>query len=185
MKRLRRRIVTLERLAYFDPLTDILNRRGFLMHMEKVFFRARHAQSKSGTDIPYQKFAVLFLDIDHFKAINDTYGHDAGDAVLRFAPQILQERLRGYDFVGHWGGEEFIILLADIPCTAAGTVAEDIRKAFAYTSFMYKRKKIGVTVSIGVSCFKKQKSAEAMIHEADRAMYFVKTHGRNGISVAE
>ncbi|OIO50334.1 MAG: hypothetical protein COV41_01725 [Candidatus Brennerbacteria bacterium CG11_big_fil_rev_8_21_14_0_20_43_10] len=185
IKKLKKRIVNLEEIAYYDALTDVLNRRGFLMRAEKIFSRGVYARNHDDDKSPYAHFSILFFDVDYFKQVNDTYGHDTGDAALRFVAQTLSHRLRGYDMVGRWGGEEFVVFLSDILYGASLVVADDIRKEFEQSQFLYKKKKISLTVSVGISCFAKQKTFEDMIKQADKAMYDVKKHGRNGVKMAK
>jgi diguanylate cyclase (GGDEF)-like protein len=185
VRRLKKRIVRLEKMVYHDFLTDVLNRRGFLARAEKVFSRALYAQKNLNQGNSCQRFSILLIDVDYFKRVNDTYGHDTGDVVLRSVAQLLSERLRGYDIIGRWGGEEFIVLLAGITREASAVVAEDVRKQFEQSQMLYKKKKISVTVSIGISSFLKQKTLEQIICQADAAMYYAKQHGRNMVKVAK
>lgn len=184
IKKLKKRIVNLEEIAYYDTLTDVLNRRGFLMHAEKIFSRGVYARDHGDIKSLYRNFSILFFDVDYFKQINDTYGHDTGDAALQFVAQTLSHRLRGYDMVGRWGGEEFVVLLFDISYGASLVVADDIRKEFEQSQFLYKKKKISLTVSVGISCFTKQKTFDELIKQADKAMYDVKKRGRSGVKMA-
>ncbi len=154
-----------------DPLTGIANRRGFERMVEKTADRRSKA--------PGSGSALLVIDLDHFKAINDTHGHEVGDRVLMQLGARLEACLRSEDIVARFGGEEFVVFLPETPAEAAMAVAERLRSEIAEEPFIVSGKRIRVTVSIGAhweSTFVKCATAFAL---ADRALYTAKCKGRN------
>lgn len=160
--------------ARIDALTGLLNRRSFDRRLA-----AEHSRA-SRFNKPY---ALALLDIDHFKRVNDTHGHPAGDAVLVQLGQILARQFREVDVVARYGGEEFAVILPEISGSVAKGVAERVRRAVAATPFVLPDgREIGVTVSIGVSCYPNcAASPEAAVNSADQALYLAKQAGRNRV----
>jgi len=168
-----RRYTDLEDLAYRDELTDLPNRRGASRQLEVLMSRAkRHGQ----------QLAVLLVDADHFKAINDDHGHAIGDLVLRELAQRLRERVRREDLVGRWGGEEFVLALPETTRDGAVAVAESLRLAIAERSMAAGPIALPVTVSVGVTGWAGE-SPEELVERADRALYAAKAAGRNCVMV--
>ncbi len=164
------------RLAVIDPLTGIYNRRYASQHMNRVMDRARETGGV---------FAVMMIDLDKFKSINDCFGHDAGDAVLREFSRRLQENIRGVDLVARFGGEEFFVAMPDVDASAAGHAAERIRRAIedAPVRLPGQAGEVSVTVSIGVAVASAADGdAEAIVKRADSALYRSKEGGRNRVS---
>jgi two-component system, cell cycle response regulator len=161
-----------QRLATTDPLTGLSNRRALLaaLHVEIAHAR-RHGLPLS----------FCLMDVDHFKSVNDTHGHAAGDQVLAAIGGLLRRGLRTPDVPARWGGEEFVIVLKQTDGVGAVLVAERIRKAVESLVVDSNGKRIPVTVSIGVAEFTPEDSAEALIDRADNAMYRAKTAGRNRV----
>lgn len=159
-------------LATTDTLTGMFNRRLFDEHLAKEMQRAQRYS---------RPLALLMLDIDHFKNINDSHGHPAGDAVLKQLAAIFGHQLRGVDTAARYGGEEFAILLPELDGNLAKEVAERIRLAVAGTAFsLPDGHTIGVTLSIGIACYPRcADNGEAMIKHADQALYLAKQTGRN------
>jgi len=155
-----------------DPLTACLNRRG----LDQVLNQAVSAASRVGGEI-----AVLAIDIDHFKKINDTFGHLAGDAILRELAELLAQSSRGGDVVARVGGEEVIMLLPGADNETAGVVAERVMKAVRAHSFRTARGHQRITVSIGVACehVRDDHVAGALRARADEALYVAKRLGRD------
>ena len=166
----------LRQLAQYDPLTGVRNAAAYYAQCEQ---HIRLAQ-RSG-----RSFAVLFADLDHFKQINDTHGHAAGDAVLRAVAQRLQQTVRDTDVVGRVGGEEFSILLPDTDCQGAVELAERIRAAIESLHVQLEsRICLHVTASLGVSiCQDASQDIQSIQRQADQAMYQAKTGGRNRVSL--
>lgn len=158
--------------ADHDGLTRISNRQHFDIRLREEMKRhQRH----------HQELSLLMLDLDFFKSVNDTYGHLAGDMVLREVGKILQQTLRESDFPARYGGEEFIIILPQTREEQAWLLAERIRKIIAQTVFTFQGKHFRVTASLGIAGLKPGAltPAEMLIHEADQALYQAKTNGRN------
>ena len=165
------------KLAVIDPLTGIYNRRYASQHMNRVMERARETDGV---------FAVMMIDLDKFKSINDRFGHDAGDAVLREFSRRLQENIRGVDLVARFGGEEFFVAMPDVDQHAAAHAAERIRRAIEGAPVLLPGGgEVEVTVSIGVAiATAADVDAEAIIKRADCALYASKESGRNRVSFA-
>jgi diguanylate cyclase (GGDEF)-like protein len=131
-----------------------------------------------------ESFSMLMFDLDHFKRVNDTYGHACGDMVLRYIAQILMDNIRSSDLAARYGGEEFIVLIAHPGKTLALKIAERIRSTIEASEIMYKGHAIQLTISCGVVCYEKglDISAESMIDRADKALYRSKQEGRNRVT---
>lgn len=151
-----------------DGLTGLANRRSFDTTLD-LLLRRRHAGDAS--------FGLLMLDLDRFKSYNDSFGHHAGDDVLRQVGVILRQGLRPGDLAARYGGEEFAILLANCDLAAAIQAAERIRQAFLVHAWPHRR----VTISIGVAEVLSQDSAESLVKRADTALYAAKQQGRNRV----
>jgi len=161
----------LERLAVTDGLTGLMNHRKFQERLAEEFLRAsRHKTAIS----------LLLGDIDYFKQVNDTYGHPAGDAVLKAVAETLTKAARKIDLVARYGGEEFAVLLAQTDGAQAAVFAERIRKAVAEMKVVWQRGTIAVTISIGIATnMEDADNRERLIAAADRALYAAKHGGRN------
>lgn len=168
----------LRRLAATDPLTELDNRRHFMDHMARALARMRR-------DVG-QQTAVLLLDVDHFKAINDSLGHTAGDATLRFLAGLLRDELRREDTAGRIGGDEFAILLPGSDLASAAIFAERLRKLIAETRVNFGSQQVAITVSIGVSILEATDSTnEQALARADEALYRAKAAGHNRIELID
>lgn len=161
------------RLAEFDPLTGVLNRRAILSRLRVAYADARQAQ---------RALVVLFLDLDHFKRVNDDHGHAAGDRVLAAVAGAMQGELRDVDWLGRYGGEEFLVVLPDTAELAARTLAERLRARVAELRVEGDGTQVRPTVSIGMARLEGSTSnAEALVEHADRALYSAKAQGRNRV----
>ena len=161
--------------AETDALTGVSNRRSFMAQAELAF-----AQSQAGGP----PFAVVMIDIDHFKAINDNHGHIVGDDVLRDVAHACKAALRGTDCFARFGGEEFVALLRVTDTASAAVVAEGLRKTVAALAFE-NRTPPAVTVSLGVAGYLPgSESLHDILNEADRQLYAAKAAGRNRVVVA-
>ncbi len=159
----------LRELAITDPLTRLFNRRKFLEDMAAANLVDR--RYKTG-------IAIILCDIDRFKAINDTNGHDVGDAVLiRFA-EILKKNTRETDIVARWGGEEFAILVASNEATKVVAIAEKLRQSIQEATFP---RSLSVTASFGVAILGGDGDIDTLMGDADKALYRVKAEGRNAV----
>jgi two-component system cell cycle response regulator len=173
-ERLRATVSSAVELAITDPLTGLYNRRYLEAHLNSVVARA----------IATAKPACLLLfDIDHFKDINDTYGHDAGDDVLRDFAERLRRGVRGIDLVARYGGEEFVLIMPETDASFAATVAERLRSDVEKVAFTTKSGfSFPVTVSIGLAEWQgPADGAETLIRRADKALYAAKRAGRNRV----
>ena len=160
------------KLATTDSLTGLTNRRVFMEELTKETARSSRY---------HRSFSLLMVDIDHFKWVNDTHGHQSGDAVLRSMGDILKEQLRIVDLVARYGGEEFAILLPETDASGGKLVGDRLRGAIAQTPFLLPDgKEIGLTVSIGIASFPLcARIPSDLIKRADQAMYVSKDVGRN------
>jgi len=129
------------------------------------------------------RFGFLFIDADHFKQVNDRYGHTAGDMVLKSIAGILSQNLRSFDFIGRWGGEEFIILLINLDSEEAITeIANRLRMLVEKSFFTYRENRFGVTVSMGATVSNPEDTIDSLVNRGDRAMYASKRNGRNRVT---
>ena len=168
----------LETLAMTDPLTGLFNRRHFLLRLEEECERAR----RSGDGL-----VCLMLDADHFKQVNDDFGHQKGDEVLKMIATLTRATLRVYDAVGRYGGEEFIALLPGASLEAAGAIAERLRAGIE-SSVILQTPSGGrrpTTASLGLSQWRPGDTVDTLIHRADEALYRAKAGGRNRVEVTE
>ena len=163
-------------MATIDALTGLLNRRAGLERVVEEI--SRH--NRSGHPL-----ACLLMDIDRFKKVNDTYGHQAGDEVLAAFGSILNSQTRKHDIVCRYGGEEFLILLPDTPQDAALATAEKIRQTTSDMQTVFEGRIITITTSIGLTLMRHNESAEAMIARTDAALYEAKEQGRNRVVSAD
>jgi len=164
----------LEKAAYIDALTGLYNRRHFTELAEVDIQRAARMN---------QSVYTAMLDIDFFKNINDTYGHTAGDIVLKATAEILRQSLRSYDLIGRYGGEEFVLLFMVTNEEEAYMLAERIRKNIELNVSNYEGEKIKITCSIGLAKFLETDTLKTAIVKADEALYAVKNSGRNQVKV--
>jgi diguanylate cyclase (GGDEF)-like protein/PAS domain S-box-containing protein len=162
----------LERQATHDRVIGIYNRAKLYTLLDDA--RARH--ERFGTP-----FSVIMLDIDRFKEINDTYGHSAGDAVLRELATHLQQALRETDYLGRWGGEEFLIIAGHTERTDAERLAERLRETVSRTTFSGA---VAITISLGVAEFEQAEAREHLEKRVDEALYAAKQSGRNRVALA-
>lgn len=156
----------LEKLASIDLLTSIYNRRKFEELFDREYKRSKRYKSE---------LSIIFFDIDYFKKINDTYGHDVGDVILKEVSSTITKNLRETDIFARWGGEEFIILLPETNSNKAFEVAENIRIAILNTNFKDVKR---VTISLGITQLK-QELQKSFLKRADQALYKAKNEGRN------
>ena len=161
----------LEYLSQVDGLSQLYNRRHWEHCLQKEF--DRHARYGDET-------SLVMLDIDHFKVINDTYGHQAGDRVIQNVSHIIKKSLRETDCAGRYGGEEFGVILANTPAANALFFAERLRKKIEQSEIMYEEQLIKVTISLGICDLKSDTpDCDAWLAQADQALYQAKEAGRN------
>lgn len=162
--------------AVRDPLTGLLNRRYLAETMPRELARA----TREGRPL-----ALLMIDVDHFKQVNDALGHAAGDQVLRALGGLLRAMTRASDVACRWGGEEFVVVLPGAPADAGARRAEDMRLAFQTLAFPDQASRAHSTFSVGLAVFPAHgDTPEALLEAADRALYRAKEGGRNCVRVA-
>lgn len=162
--------------AMIDSLTGMANRAGLQKRMEEEFERWQ----RYGGEL-----LMAVLDVDHFKSINDRFGHLAGDKVLRLIAQQLSRRLRKSDFIGRFGGEEFVLLMPGTTVEQAASALEALRQGIEQSPFHFKTERVTITISVGYTAFKQDDTLDAVFGRADRAMYQAKEQGRNQIISAD
>jgi diguanylate cyclase (GGDEF)-like protein len=174
-------MTNLDELASTDPLTRLYNRRVFMKWCERELERSRERESV---------FSILVLDLDHFKRVNDRFGHAAGDVALCAAVEQMQDSVRGIDVLGRWGGEEFVTLLPGATAAAAVLVAQRMRRNLEKTAIPLSRhgstelELVNVTGSLGVATYLGGKDTiDLMLKRADAALYAAKAAGRNRVLV--
>ena len=166
----------IEEMASTDKLTGLLNRHAFGILIDKLIASYRRAP---------QPITVLLADIDHFKHINDQFGHRVGDIVLAGVAKLLQENLRKADFAVRWGGEEFLVILRGCTMAEGLVVAEKIRSEIAEKQIYEAEPTLRVTISVGVSNFDDSEPIDQTVNRADMALYMAKERGRNRVCQVE
>ena len=161
----------LDTFATYDPLTNLLNRRSMDVHLRNILDKYYHEEDS---------FSIIMCDIDKFKSVNDTYGHDAGDYVLKEVSWILKDTVRDNDVVGRWGGEEFLIIVNSNRANAS-ILAERIRSQVEQHTYKYKNNDLKVTITLGVSAYRANTDVSALIKSADMKLYRGKENGRNQV----
>lgn len=181
IQKLKKRIAELEDRLRTDELTRILNRRGLMEYLEtittEVIFQLKYPERRRFLLIKY--FSLVFVDLDHFKNINDSYGHQMGDEVLRRVTALIRDELRGIDIVGRYGGEEIVIGLIGADRQAASEIANGIRQKIARLDFKHEDSVFHLTASFGVASLDNGMSLKELIAQADTAVYRAKHKGRN------
>ncbi len=165
----------IHRLTITDGLTGIANRRAFEETIKAEVYRAlRHARPLS----------LVMFDLDHFKKVNDTYGHMAGDQVLKMVASVVRSRIREHDGFARFGGEEFALLLPETPKAIAAQLAEEIRAAVADSELIFEDRVVRVTVSMGVAeLMPDVRTPHQLVKAADARLYDAKRDGRNRVAV--
>lgn len=175
LETLRKELTQVRQESLTDHLTGISNRKAFDIALEDKVHAARARQSA---------FAILIADIDHFKEVNDNYGHLIGDKVLRFVASTIKRCIKGKDLAARFGGEEFAVILDDTDISGAYTVAEQIREAVlagAIKDLNNKRVLNRISISLGVAEFKEPDLPHHLLQRADEALYMAKERGRNRV----
>ena len=165
----------LEQLSNTDPLTKVANRRALFERGDLELSRA---------DRIHNNLTLILLDCDYFKNVNDEYGHQVGDELLKHICKICNQEIRSIDFLGRYGGEEFIIILPDCDIDGGIEIAKRIQKSLKENNLTIEDKELIVTLSMGISMLTDENETfEQLIHKADKAMYTAKENGRNRIEV--
>jgi diguanylate cyclase (GGDEF)-like protein len=164
----------LHRVAMYDSLTGLLNRGAILDYLRREIARASRVQTTVG---------LMILDLDHFKGVNDTFGHLAGDQALKRVGNLLQSNFRSYDAAGRFGGEEFLVVLPNCGYTALTLRAEMVRLSMASLQLEFDGRPCSLTASIGVATLNPNlgESLESLLQRADSALYEAKRYGRNRV----
>lgn len=173
-KNVERRVGELENLAYRDTLTGVPNRRYVELKVKQAIQEVEEFGRSMG---------LLMIDVDHFKQVNDTYGHEIGDDALCAVCKTLTHNLRSGDTVGRWGGEEFLVIVADVNLASLGAFAEKCRMLIAESAIPVKDEHLAITVSLGATLIRSGDSEQTNIKRADELMYASKMSGRNQITV--
>lgn len=171
----RRAMSALSKSAITDELTGALNRRGILAELDAEIARCRRFS---------HGLALLMVDIDHFKSVNDTHGHACGDEALRSVVRALQTKLRATDVLGRFGGEEFLILLPELDEQGALIAAERLRAKVAANVVEFEDKRLSPTISLGLALYRPEEPGDRLIARADEALYAAKRNGRNRVELA-
>ena len=176
------RIVELERQLRVardtDALTGLWNRRAITSAAEAELARSRRSS---------ELLSVALLDIDHFKHVNDSYGHQAGDQALRLVAAVVRQNVRPYDVVGRWGGEELLLIFVGATMAEAEAIAERVRAKIAAAPLtLTDGRQIAVTASVGIASTEadEARTLETLVHDADGALYRAKADGRNRVRTA-
>lgn len=165
----------LEQLAYTDPLTACANRRQMELTLPRLLHKAKILQ---------QSLSLILIDIDHFKRVNDQFGHDAGDRVLQHLSSVLRQRLRSGDLLIRLGGEEFLIILPTARESEAAHVAEACRELISQHPLVEPNFTIDLTISAGIACYRGDEELNQLLKRADEALYLAKSQGRNCVIVS-
>jgi len=174
--KMKRRVNELEKALFHDALTDLGNRKFMQMKINSAINEFHQHE------VP---FGLLFIDIDNFKAINDTYGHQEGDRVLQHTARNLARHLRGTDVCGRWGGEEFVAVLYNINPKTIWLISEKIRAMIESSSIVINKEKISVTTSIGAAIVRDTDTMDEIVHRADHLMYRSKQGGKNKVTLED
>ena len=169
-----KKVQNLEKTASFDFLTKLHNRR----LIEKELYDRLDELHRYG-----KEFGVVFIDVDHFKKINDTYGHDIGDYVLKMIAKKLLVNLRPFDFLGRWGGEEFLAIVTNVDKGRLRVIANRFRKIVESLSIFTGDSVVKVTVSLGATLARQDENVTGLMKRADELLYRSKTTGRNKLSL--
>lgn len=161
-----------QQLAMSDPLTKLANRRNASAVLQ---------QEKARIDRNHEPLSVLLCDLDHFKSVNDKYGHNAGDMVLMELAKVFTDNVRHQDCVARWGGEEFLVILPQTSAEQAGIIAEKILLSVQNHTTHFLKHQIQVTISIGISQLTEDETIDELINNADKCLYQAKTLGRNRV----
>lgn len=167
------RIEELQQMVFLDPLTGLANRRYIQMNLQSRFdemFRYGWA------------FGLMLLDLDHFKQVNDRYGHDVGDELLKMVARTLQHAARSYDLVGRWGGEEFIVVIANVSRNKLAFTAERFRRLVEESTLALGAEIARVTTSVGATIATGEDSVGSLIKRTDELLYRSKAEGRNRVT---
>ena len=171
---IRQRMAELVQLAMLDPTTAVGTRKYTEINLRSLLDEMKRYE---------WTFGVLFADIDHFKRVNDSYGHDTGDIVLKMVAQTMAHNIRSFDIIGRWGGEEFLIVLVNVTNEQLQAIAEKLRMLVQHSSLKIGDAEISVTISIGATRARSDDTVESLVKRADLLMYKSKGKGRNTVTI--
>ncbi|MCU7938369.1 MAG: diguanylate cyclase [gamma proteobacterium symbiont of Bathyaustriella thionipta] len=174
--KLRQQVITSQNKALIDPLTQLPNRMAYDERLRQEFARWKRYNST---------LLIMVWDIDFFKQVNDNYGHQAGDKVLKVVSDLLQKNLRETDFIARYGGEEFVGLMPETSLAGGYKIAEKIRSSIESLGFHYRDSHVSITISCGISLFIENDTPEMAFNRADKALYQAKDEGRNRCVIIE
>ncbi len=172
IEKLKQQMEKIKQEVRIDPLTRVDNRRAFDTRIKREFASFKRYGSK---------VSMIMIDIDHFKMVNDTYGHRTGDGVLRVVAGIIRKEIRDIDSLARYGGEEFAVILPNTVLSSALEVAERLRAKVEESRFSYKGKQFSVTISLGVGEIQEDDTLESFLRRVDAALYAAKHAGRNQV----
>jgi diguanylate cyclase len=164
------------RQATRDGLTQLYNIRHFNLLFEAEF--------RNIATLKFRPLSIVMSDIDNFKRVNDTYGHQAGDTILREVASIMQSKCRHVDVLGRYGGEEFIIMLSGSKAVDAANLANKIRQAVSEKKFKFGDVIYSTTISMGVAEYTDEKTKNELVEKADKALYYSKKTGKNKVTIS-
>jgi diguanylate cyclase (GGDEF)-like protein len=164
----------LKRSSHTDYLTGLANRRDMMDRLKAELSRAKRGRLA---------LTLLMVDVDHFKSINDTYGHETGDRVLRAIADTMRATLRQYDVCSRWGGEEFLVMLPGTGLKDGAIVAEKLREQVSSIGLEHEGNLLSATISLGLACYRRGEPLTGLLQRADEAMYEAKRLGRNQVAV--
>ena len=170
------RIKEFEKMALLDPLTELANRRYIESNIQTKLDEMRRY---------CRPFGILFVDIDHFKKVNDTHGHDIGDKVLIMVSNTFIKNIRASDIIGRWGGEEFLAIIPNINEEQLYFTANKLRVLVEQSGFPIDSGIVQVTISIGATLAQPKDTAETLLERADKLLYYSKAMGRNRVSIKQ
>lgn len=170
--------IKLKELAIIDELSGLYNRRNFYDILQKMV----HTYARRKNLGVYSSFCLVLIDVDHFKEVNDTYGHLIGDSVIRYVAHFLCDSIRSSDYTFRYGGDEYALILLDSDLKGARELGERLRTTLELSPYRTGDITIPLTISLGVAAFEHGKDAKSMVREADHNLYFSKNNGRNQLT---
>lgn len=179
--RLERKIERLEKELLTDELTKLYNRKGFNKLIPPIVKAFQYSLENRRKKFTINALSIAVIDIDHFKKVNDSYGHDVGDLVLVQVAAVISKSVRDTDIVVRWGGEEIVVVLVGASNGEAGEIANKIRTNIENLVISLTDQQLTITISAGVASFSAKTSLESVLKQADENLYAAKRSGRNRV----